>query len=145
MNAKDGDSTIMMLSVVVKGYDKDGPYSPPVASSEAQVGEVMNTGSQDFLTLMIAQKPSPMPVAVMLKPESKLVATISGNGLTGKVDFSDMGSPISFEDINVNSKEKPHGKRMSGSITWSCGKVERINAQMDAAVNGMMKKLMPAK
>ncbi|MDQ2766675.1 MAG: hypothetical protein M3Y30_05920 [Gemmatimonadota bacterium] len=145
MNAKDGDSTIVTLSVVVKGYDKDGSFSPVTKTAEAQIGQVMNTGSMDFMTLMVAQKSSPMPVGIMLKPESKLVATISDNGAKGKVDFSDMESPLSFEDINVNSKEKPHGKRVSGSITWSCGRVERINAQMDAAVNGMMKKLMPAK
>ena len=106
----------------------------------------MNTGSMDFMTLMVAQKSSPMPVGIMLKPESKLVVTISDNGVKGKVDFTDMESPISFEDIDLNSKEKPHGKRVSGSDhAGSCGKVERINAQMDAAVNGMMKKLMPAK
>jgi len=145
MNAKDGDSTIIMLSVVVKAYDKDGPYSPTVHTAEAQVAEQMSVGSSDFMTLMIAQKPSPMPVAIMLKPESKLVTTISDNGVKGKVEFSDMESPLSFQDIDLKSTEKPHGKRASGSITWSCGKVERINAKMDAAVNGMMQKLMPAK
>jgi hypothetical protein len=145
MNAKDGDSTIVLLSVVVKAYDKDGPYSPPYNTSEAQAGEVMNTGSMDFLSLQIAHPPSPMPVAPMLEPESKLVVTISGKGLNGEAKFTDMESPVSFEDINLNSKEKPHGKRVSGSITWSCGKIERVDAQMDAVVNGMMKKLMPAK
>ena len=145
MNAKDGDSTIIMLSVVVKAYDKDGPYSPTVHTAEAQVAEQMSVGSSDFMTLMIAQKPSPMPAGIMLKPESKLVTTISDNGVTGKVEFTDMESPLSFQDIDLKSKDKPHGKRASGSITWSCGKVERINAQMDAAVNGMMQKLMPAK
>ncbi|HEV7705886.1 MAG TPA: hypothetical protein VGO46_16430 [Gemmatimonadaceae bacterium] len=145
MNAKDGDSTLIMLSVVVKSYDKDGSFSPTTKTAEAQIGQVMNTGSMDFMTLMVAQKASPMPIGIMLKPESKLVATIADNGVKGKVDFTDMESPLSFEDINLKSNEKPHGKRVSGSITWSCGKVERINAQMDAAVNGMMKKLMPAK
>jgi hypothetical protein len=145
MNAKDGDSTIVLLSVVVKAYDKDGPYSPAYNTSAAQAGEVMNTGSMDFLSLQIARPSSPMPVAPMLKPESKLVVTISGNGLNGDAKFTDMESPVSFEDIDLNSKEKPHGKRVSGSITWSCGKIERVDAQMDAVVNGMMKKLMPAK
>ena len=145
MNAKDGDSTIDALSVVVKGYDKDGPYSPAYHTADAQVSEVMAAGSMDFMTLILAQKSSPMPVGIMLKPESKLVATISDNGAKGKVEFTDMESPLSFADIDLNSKEKPHGKRVSGSITWSCGRVERINAKMDEAVNGMMKKLMPAR
>jgi hypothetical protein len=145
MNAKDGDSTIILLSVVVKAYDKDGPYSPTAHTAEAQVAEQMSVGSSDFMTLMIAQKSSPMPVAIMLKPESKVLTTIADNGVSGKVEFTDMESPLSFADIDMKSKEKPHGKRASGSITWSCGKVERINAKMDAAVNGMMQKLMPAR
>jgi hypothetical protein len=128
MNAKDGDSTIDNLTVVVKKYDKD-----------------MATGSMDFMTLIMAQKGSPMPVGIMLKPESKLVATISGNGSKGEIKFTDMESPLSFEDINLNSKEKPHGKRVSGSVTWTCGHVERLNAEMDKMVNGMMKKLVPAR
>jgi hypothetical protein len=93
----------------------------------------------------MAQKGSPMPVGIMLKPESKLVATISGNGSKGEIKFTDMESPLSFEDINLNSKEKPHGKRVSGSVTWTCGHVERLNAEMDKMVNGMMKKLVPAR
>jgi hypothetical protein len=145
MNAKDGDSTVDALSIVVKRYDKDGPYSPTSHTAEEQVSEQMAGGSMDFMTLILAQKSSPMPVGIMLKPESKLVATISGNGARGKVEFTEMESPLSFEDIDMKSKEKPHGKRVSGSISWSCGKVERINAQMDAAVNGMMNKLMPAR
>jgi hypothetical protein len=144
MNAKDGDSTIDNLTVVVKKYDKDGPYSPAYDNAGAQAGEVMATGSMDFMTLIMAQKDSPMPVGIMLKPESKLVATISGNGSKGKIEFTDMESPLSFEDINVNSKEKPHGKRVSGSVTWTCGHVERLNANMNKMVNGMMKKLVPA-
>jgi hypothetical protein len=129
----------------VKRYDKDGPYSPAYHTAEAQVAEQMSVGSSDFMTLILAQPSSPMPVGIMIKPESKLVATIAGNGVRGKVDFTDMESPISFADIDMKSKEKPHGKRVSGSISWSCRKVERINAQMDAAVNGMMNKLMPAR
>jgi hypothetical protein len=144
MNAKDGDSTIDNLTVVVKKYDKDGPYSPAYDNAGAQAGEVMATGSMDFMTLIMAQKDSPMPVGIMLKPESKLVATISGNGSKGEIEFTDMESPLSFEDINVNSKEKPHGKRVSGSVTWTCGHVERLNANMNKMVNGMMKKLVPA-
>jgi hypothetical protein len=145
MNAKDGDSTVDALSIVVKHYDKDGPYTPTSHTAEQQVAEQMSVGSSDFLTLIVAQKSSPMPIGIMIKPESKVVATISGNGVAGKLDFTDMESPVSFADIDMKSNEKPHGKRVSGSISWSCGKVERINDQMNAAVNGMMGKLMPAK
>lgn len=143
MNAKDGDSTIDNLTVIVKKYDKDGPYSPAYDNAAAQAGEVMATGSMDFMTLIIAQKDSPMPIGIMLKPASKLVATISGNGSKGEVKFTDMESPLSFEDINLKSTEKPHGKRVSGSVTWTCGHVERLNAGMDKMVNGMMNKLAP--
>ena len=94
MNAKDGDSTIVNLTVVVKQYDKDGAYSPAYDNAGAQVGEVMATGSMDFMTLMMTQKGSPMPVGIMLKPESKLVATISGNGSKGEITFTDMESAV---------------------------------------------------
>lgn len=143
MNAKDGDSTLINLSVVVKHYEKDGPYSPSYNTEIAQVNEVMASGSQDFLTLMVARPPSPMPIAVMLKPESKLVVTISDEGARGAVKFSDMESPPSFEDIDMKSNTPPHGKRVSGTVTWACGTVEHIDATMDKAVNGMMNKLMP--
>ena len=39
MNAKDGDSTLVMLSIVVKGYDKDGPYSPASSIDGGAGGE----------------------------------------------------------------------------------------------------------
>jgi hypothetical protein len=29
-------------------------------------------------------------------------------------------------------------------VTWTCGHVERLNADMNKMVNGMMKKLVPA-
>ena len=89
MNAKDGDSTVDALSIVVKHYDKDGPYSPTVHTAEGQVAEQMSVGSSDFMTLIIAQPPSPMPVGIMIKPESKVVATISGKGATGTLEFTD--------------------------------------------------------
>ncbi len=143
MNAKDGDSTVMNLSVVIKNYDKDGPYSPADKSAEAQVGQAMSTGSMGLLSLMVAQKGSPMPLAVMLQPTSTLVVTTADNGAKGGVVFTDMESPVSFADIDLNSNEKPHGKRVSGSISWTCGHVDQLNAEMNNAVNGMMNKLMP--
>lgn len=143
MNAKDGDSTLIALAVVIKSYDKDGPYSPSYNTAGAQVAEVMASGSQDFMTLMVARPHSPMPIGIMLKPESKLVVTMSDKGARGEVKFTDMESPPSFEDIDMKSGTPPHGKRVSGTVTWTCGKIERIDATMDKAVNGMMNKLMP--
>jgi len=143
MTAKNGDSTITMLSIVVKDYDKDGPYSPVDKSAEAQVGEAMSTGVMGPLSLMVAQPNSPMPLAVMLKPASKLVINISGNGAKGDAQFSNMESPITFADIDPKSTSAPHGKIVSGSVSWKCGKVDHLNAQMNNAVNGMFNKLIP--
>jgi hypothetical protein len=145
MQAKEGDGAILLLTVAVKSYDKDGPYSPTANSAIGQAAEVINTGSQDFLTLMVKDAKSPVPIAVGLKPESKLVTTISGNGAKGEVTFTDMEAPPSFDDIKATGSGPPHGKRMSGSIAWTCGHIERLNPEMNAAVNGMMKKMMPAR
>jgi hypothetical protein len=143
MNAKDGDSTITMLSVVLKDYDKDGPYSPVDKSATAQVGEAVSTGVMGPLSLMVTQPNSLMPLALMLKPASKLVITISRNGARGDAQFSDMESPITFADIDPKATSAPHGKIVSGSVTWTCGQVDRLNAQMNDAVNGMFNKLVP--
>lgn len=143
MTAKDGDSTISMLSIVLKDYDKDGPYTPAGKSAEAQVGAAMSTGVMGPLSLVVAQPNSSMPLAVMLKPASKLVISISGNGAKGDAQFSDMESPITFADIDPKSTSAPHGKIVSGSVSWTCGKVDRLNAQMNDAVNGMFNKLIP--
>jgi hypothetical protein len=48
-------------------------------------------------------------------------------------------------DIDPNASAPPHGKRVSGSVSWTCGTVDRINAKMNDAVNGMFKKLIPPK
>lgn len=137
MSAKDGDSTIVNLGVVVKNYDKDGPYSPADKSEEAQVNQAMATGDMGLMTLMVVRPNSPMPLAVMLKPTSTLVVTISGHGTKGDVEFKDMESPLSFEDIDLKSSEKPHGKKVSGTVTWSCGHIDRLDPTMNKAVNSM--------
>lgn len=145
MTAKDGDSTITLLSIVLKDYDKDGPYTPTGKSAEAQVGQAMSTGVMGPLTLMVAQPNSPMPLAVMLKPASKLVINISGNGAKGDARFSDMESPITFADIDPKSTSAPHGKIVAGSVSWTCGRVDHLNAQMNNAVNDMFNKVMPTR
>src|SRR4029077_371699 len=70
MNAKDGDKMIDILSVVVKDYAKDGSYAPTDKTPEGQVSPAMTTGVMGPVTLMIAQGDTPMPLAVMLKPDS---------------------------------------------------------------------------
>jgi hypothetical protein len=45
--------------------------------------------------------------------------------------------------IDLKSSAPPHGKRVSGSVTWTCGTVGHINATMNDAVNGTFKKLIP--
>lgn len=145
MNAKDGDGTIVMLSVVIKKYDKDGPYSPTFHTAEEQVGETMATGSQDFLSVMVATPNSTQPLALAWKPASKLVVTTSGNGSKGEATFTDMGTPLSVADVDMKTGTMSPGKKLSGTVTWTCGKIDRIDPTMDKAVNGMMKKLMPSK
>lgn len=142
MGAKDGDSTIVNLGVVVKNYDKDGPYSPADKSEEAQVNQAMATGDMGLLSLMVVRPNSPMPLAVMLKPTSTLIVTISGHGTKGEVEFKDMESPPSFEDIDLKSGEKPHGKKVSGTVTWSCGHIDRLDPTMNKVVDGMFNGLM---
>lgn len=145
MNAEDGDSSISLLAIVIKNYDKDGPYSPADKTLEAQVGQAMATGNMGMLSLVVLPPGGQIPIGPMLKPTSTLVVTTSANGSKGEAKFTDMESPPSFSDINLKSGEAPHGKRMSGSVAWSCGHVERLDPTMDKAVNGMMNKLMPPK
>jgi hypothetical protein len=142
MGAKDGDSTIVNLGVVVKNYDKDGPYSPADKSEEAQVNQAMASGDMGLLSLMVVPPTSPIPLAVMLKPTSTLVVTISGKGAKGEAEFKDMESPPSFEDIDLKSGEKPHGKKVSGTVTWSCGHIDRLDPTMNKVVDGMFNGLM---
>ena len=137
MNAKDGDPAIPMLAIVLKDYAKDGVFSPADKSAEGQVNAGMSTGVMGPLTLIVTKPNSPMPVGVMMKPESTLEITISQNGQKGVAAFSKMESPPSFEDIDLKSNAPPHGKVLSGEITWTCGKIDQIDPQMNKAVNGM--------
>jgi hypothetical protein len=142
MAAKDGDSTIMLLSVVLHNYAKDGSYTADT-SSVAQLKEAIATGAFSPLTLMIRNPASPEPLAFGVTPTSVLTLTISDNGSTGKADILNEESQVSSLDMVANTNEKPRGKRVSGSVTWSCGHVDRLNAEMSKAVDGMMNKLMP--
>jgi hypothetical protein len=143
MNAKDGDKTIELLSVVVKDYAKDGSYSPTDKSDAGQVKAAMTSGVMGPITLMVSQGDNPMPLAVMFKPDSTMNIQISDNGAKGDAEFTDMGTPTTMADIDPSAKTQPPSKKISGSITWSCGKVDHIDPKMNDAVNGAFKKLIP--
>ncbi len=134
------DDALKMVRVTVKNYDKDGTYSPTDKTAGGQVAQAMTNGTMGPLTLMMVQPDSPVPLAFMLKPNSKLTIAISGDGAKGDAEFSDMWSPIPGE-IADPSNPKSGGKTVSGSLTWTC-KVERIDPKMNNAVNGMFKSII---
>lgn len=144
MMAKDGDMPLALLSVALKTYDKDGPYEIASTTREAAVGQAMRSGTMGPLTLMV-MRDATSPLAFGQIPESKLTITVSDNGTKGRAEFTDLESTPSAADIDPNSSGPPHGKRVSGSVTWSCAKVDRIDAKMNTAVNGMFNKIIPPK
>ncbi len=135
MAAKTDDS-IALLQVRIKDFSKDGSYGVADKTQEGQVAQMMATGSGGPLTLMVMSADSKVPVALMVKPQSKLDITISENGTKGDAEFTDLEAP------NISEPTAAHGKIVSGSVTWSCAKVERLNSKMNDAVNGMFKSLI---
>ena len=141
MMSKD-DAPIALLSVALKDYDKDGPYVQPQTTREAGVGRAMNSGVMGPLTLMVMQDAS-APLAFGQVAGSKLTITISNNGTAGNAEFTDLESQPSMADYDPKSGTMPKGKRVSGSVTWTCESLDRINAKMNDAVNGAFNKLIP--
>ena len=142
MMSKDGDTPIALLSVALKDYDKDGPYVQPQTTREAGVGRAMNSGVMGPLTLMVMQDAS-APLAFGQVAGSKLTITISNNGTAGNAEFTDLESQPSMADYDPKSGTMPKGKRVSGSVTWTCESLDRINSKMNDAVNGAFNKLIP--
>lgn len=142
MMSKDGATPIALLSVALKDYDKDGPYVQASTTAEAGVARAMNSGVMGPLTLMILQD-SAAPLAFGQVAGSKLTITVSNNGAAGNAEFTDLESQPSMADFDPKSGTMPKGKRVSGSVTWTCESVDRINAKMNDAVNGTFKKLIP--
>jgi hypothetical protein len=144
MHAEDGDSSIIMLSVLLRDYVKDGPYVADTTSA-GQLKEGMSSGNFGSLSLMLAGDGSSNPLAFGLTSSSKLVVTISDDGAKGKAELVNMESQPGMAEMIAarNSNGKPHGKTISGSVTWSCGHVDHLNGEMNKAVDGMMDKLMP--
>lgn len=142
MSSKDGDASIGMIAVTLKEYAKDGPYEQTLTSREAAVGRAMTTGVMGPLTMMFVHDGTP-PVAFVQMPASKLTITVSNDGAKGIAEFTDLESMPTAEDIDPRSSAPPHGKRASGSVTWTCGTVGHINPTMNNAVNGAFNKLIP--
>jgi hypothetical protein len=143
MHAEDGDSSLNMLSVLLRNYVKDGPYTADTSAS-AQLKEGMSSGNFSPLSLMLTDKDVTAPLAFGLTPKSSLVITISDDGAKGRAEMVNMESQVGMAEIvAATGKDKPHGKVVSGSVTWSCGHVDHLNGEMNKAVDGMMNKLMP--
>jgi hypothetical protein len=145
MTAKDGDAPIELVAVVVKDYAQDGSYAPTDKTAEGQVSSAMTSGVMGPLNVMVSQGEGKAPLAVMLKPESTMTIQISDNGAKGDAEFTNMETPVTIDDIHPNASTPPHGKQVSGSVTWSCGEVDHIDPKMSGAVNGMFKSLIPPK
>ena len=141
MSAAEGAKGIIQLAVVQKDYAKDGPYTADT-SSASQVKSAMNTGIFSPLSLMLTGEDPTAPLAFLLTPASSLVITYSDGGAKGEAKIVDMESMVMMHDM-IASQGKAHGKKVSGSVTWSCGHVDRLNGEMNKAVDGMMDKLMP--
>ena len=62
-----------------------------------------------------------------------------------RAEFTDLQSQPDMAELDPSSGKMPKGKRVSGSISWTCGTVGRIDPHMNDAVNGMFKKLIPPK
>ncbi len=61
MAIKDGDPQIVMLSIGLKNYDKDGVYEMPSLSREGAVGQAMRSGMMGPLMLMVMKPGSTQP------------------------------------------------------------------------------------
>jgi hypothetical protein len=142
MASKSGGE-IQLLNITLKDYTKDGPYVQAAASPEKAVGQAMTSGVMGPLTMMIMKEGGTMPLAFMQVAASKLTITVSNEGAKGVAEFTDLESQPNMADFDPKSGEMPKGKRVSGSVTWACGTVGRLNAKMNDAVNGMFKKLIP--
>jgi hypothetical protein len=144
MTIKDAGPPVAMLAITLKDFAKDGRYEQAPTTQEAAVGRAVQSGTMGPLTLMVMSDAT-TPLAFGQVPSSTLTITIANDGAKGTAEFANLESQISMADIDPNASAPPHGKRVSGSVSWTCGSVDRINAKMNDAVNGMFKKLIPPK
>ena len=143
MAIKDGDPQIVMLSIGLKNYDKDGVYDVPSLSREGAVGQAMTSGTMGPLMLMVMKPGTTQPFGFSQAPTSKLTITVSDNGAKGSAAFTNLESQPDMSKFDMKSGKMPAGERASGSISWTCGTVGRIDPKMNDAVNGAFKTLIP--
>jgi hypothetical protein len=144
MAIKDAGPPLAMVSIALKDFAKDGRYEQAPTTREAAVGQAMRSGIMGPLTLMVMADAT-TPLGFGQVPSSTLAITISNDGAKGTAEFTNLESQITMADIDPKSKTPPRGKRVSGSVSWTCGTVGRIDPKMNDAVNGMFKKLIPPK
>jgi hypothetical protein len=144
MSIKTEEPPLGLISIALKEFTKDGRYDQAVKSPDAAVGQAMRTGIMGPLTLMVFPEPT-TPLAFGQVPGSTLAITIANDGAKGTAEFTNLESQLSAANIDPATGKMGHGKRVSGSVTWTCGSVGRIDAKMNNAVNGMFNKLIPPK
>jgi hypothetical protein len=141
MNAKTTHGTLQMLSLAVKSYEQDGTFSPPVDTGKSSL--VGKRGVSGPLAMSIGRENSTVPLPVLTRPESRLTITISDSGSRGTADFTELTSPVAMEDVDIKSPTHAKRKSFSGSMTWHCASVERLDAATTDAAKGMTKGLTP--
>lgn len=141
MSAKGSHGSLQMLALAVRSYGGDGTFSPPL-----DTGKSTATGKRGVsgpLSMTINRENSTMPLPVITRPESQLTITISDSGARGNADFSEMTSPVAMEDVDIKAPLHAKHKSFSGSLTWRCPSVERLDSATADAAKGMLKGLTP--
>jgi hypothetical protein len=141
MTAKTSRGTLQMLSVAVKSYEHDGSFTPPVDTGRSTI--VGKRGVSGPLSMTIGRENSTVPLPVIVKPESRLTITISDSGSRGTAEFSDMTSPVAMEDVDIKAPLHAKRKSFTGSLSWHCPSVERLDSATADAATGMLKGLTP--
>jgi len=141
MSARSGHGALEMLSLVVRDYEHDGTFSP--AGEAVKTPVAGKHGVSAPISMMVNRANSTVPLAVIPGPGSKMTITIADSGATGTAEFTDLTSPIAMEDIDIKSRGRAKGKTFSGSLSWRCPAVQRVDAQTSDAAKGMMKGLTP--
>lgn len=141
MSAKAAHGTLQMLSVTVRNYVRDSTFSPSVDSGKSTL--TGKRGVSGPLSMMIGRENSTVPLPVITRPESKLTVTISDSGSRGSAEFSELTSPLAMEDIAIKSRPHTKGKTFSGSLSWHCASVERVDSASTNAAKSMLKGLTP--
>jgi hypothetical protein len=141
MSAKPAHGTVQMLSVNVRDYVRDSTYAPPVDTGKSSF--TSKRGVSEPLAMTIGRENSTVPLPVMTRPESRLTITISDSGSRGSAEFTDLTSPLAMEDIAIKSHPHAKGKTFSGSLSWHCASVERVDSASTNAAKSLLKGLTP--